>query len=542
MNQSTMGLRRFGVVVIGMSLVMSACGSEEDAATDSGRSTVTTTPIEQGSETVTDNDDTAWLKMVGANAPQQMDPTREASPCSNGMLGLIYDRLIRIAPDGTLVPGLAASWEAPDETTFRLNLQEGVKFQDGTPFDAAAVAAHLERAKTSATSVIKGDLAAVESIEAVDETTVDLKLSAPRTGIMPIILSGRAGMVPSSTAVTSGGDAYGSTGAVGAGPYEYVANTPNNYMKLQAWDGYWQPDHQLLAGIENFGFNTQFQVERIRSGELNYVTVFDNQYPDVEAAAAEGVVDVKVSPAVQFGEFFVNYGKAPFDDIKVRQALNHAIDRELLAETVTGGAGTPAWGPLPEDSWAHSDDVEGMYEFDPAKAKELLAEAGHADGLKIRTAFVGNPYYQTAAEALQGMMAESGIELELVSVTPAEINNALYVRQEFDAGVTAFLGSEDPGLLLEAKYSSTGNNNPSKTKTDGLDELLAEGASSTDQDDRAAAYQEAEQLVMEQALAIPAWRNAGVAAFAPSVKNAVKGYTTCSLGDFITPPMYVAKG
>ena len=90
MNQSTMGLRRLGAVVIGMTLVVTSCGSEDDAATGSGRATATTTPIERGEESVTDNDKTAWLKMVGANAPQQMDPTREASPCSNGMLGLIY--------------------------------------------------------------------------------------------------------------------------------------------------------------------------------------------------------------------------------------------------------------------------------------------------------------------------------------------------------------------------------------------------------------------------------------------------------------------
>ncbi len=538
---NTRGWRRLGAVVLGLSLAAAACG-DGGSSEEGGGTTLTTTPIEQGNVDVTDNDATAWLKMVGANAPQQMDPTREASPCSNAMLGAVYDRLIRMGPDGQLEPGLAESWEATDPTTFRITLRDDVKFQDGTPFDAEAVAAHLERAKSSPTSVIKGDLGAVESITVVDDSTVELKLSAPRAGVMPTVLSGRAGMVPSPTAVQAAGDTYGAEGATGAGPYKYVDNTPNNYIKLEAWDGYWEPGRQLVAGIENFGFNTQFQVERIRSGELNYVTVFDNQYPDVKAAADEGVVDVKVSPAVQFGEFFVNYGKAPFDDIKVRQALNHAVDREALADAVTGGAGTPAWGPLPEDSWAHSADVEGMYEYDPAKAKELLAEAGHPDGLAIRTAFVSNPYYQTAAEALQGMLAESGINLELVPVTPAEINNALYVRQEFDAGVTAFLGSDDPGLLLEAKYGSNGNNNPSKTATPGLDDLLADGAAATEVEERAEAYKAAEELIMEQALAIPMWRNAGVAAFSPEVKNVVKGYTTCSLGDFISPPTYVAKG
>jgi peptide/nickel transport system substrate-binding protein len=525
-------------------------GSTDSGASEStgdGGSTGTTSVGSEGSASTTpggevpaDADLDATLRLVGANAPQQMDPVRETSNCSESMLGLIYDRLIRVTPDAQLVPGLAASWSSPDPTTFELVLQEGVTFQDGTPFDADAVVQHLTRARDLADSVLAGNLAAVETIEAVDDLTVRLTLNAERAGVLPYVLSGRTGMVPSPTALGEAGDAYGSDNAVGAGPYRYVENTPNDYMRLERWEGYWQPESQLLAGVEHNGFNPTFQVERLTSGELNYVTIFDNQFPDVEGAAESGSLEYQVTPAPQYGELFVNIGRAPFDDVRVRQALNHAIDRDLIAEIVTGGSGTAAWGPLPEYSSAHNADVEGMYPYDPERARELLAEAGFADGITIRTAFVGNPYYQVSAEALQVMLADAGITLELESVPPAEINNAIYVRQDFDAAVTAFLAPDDPGLALELKFGSTGNNNPSQVATEGLDELLAEGAATTDPDERAAIYQEAEMLVMEQALSVPLYRNAGVAGYAPEVRNVPRGYTTCQLGDFITPPVYVA--
>src|SRR5690606_14365739 len=139
-----------------------------------------------------------------------------------------------------------------------------------------------------------------------------------------------------------------------------------------------------------------FQVERLTNGELNYVTIFDNQFPDVKKAAEAGELEYQVSPAPQYGELVINIARPPFDDLRVRQALNHAIDRDLIAEVVTGGAGTAAWGPLPEYSSAHNPDIVGMYEYDPERARELLAEAGYPDGITIRAAFVGNPYYQVS--------------------------------------------------------------------------------------------------------------------------------------------------
>lgn len=576
MRHTRRSARRLAATAISIGLLAAACGGDDGdtdntAATTAGdgsaeTSSAPTDPTAGSTDTTTGSTDTtassdttaggttlapgevpadadtsATLRLVGANAPQQMDPVRETSNCSSSMLGLIYDRLVHLSPEGDLVPGLAESWSSPDPLTFEMVLREGVQFQDGTPFDAAAVVQHLTRARDLEGSVLAGNLQTVTAIEAVDTRTVRLTLSVPRAGVLPVILSDRTGMVPSPTAVAAAGDLYGSDSAIGAGPYRYVENTPNDYMRLEAWPGYWQPSAQLLAGVEHNGFNPTFQVDRLTSGELNYVTIFDNQFPDVEGAAEAGELEYQVTSAPQYGELFVNIGKAPFDDLRVRQALNHAIDRDLMAEIVTGGAGTAAWGPLPEYSDAHNTEVEGMYAYDPELAADLLAQAGHPDGITIKAAYVGNPYYQVSAEALQVMLADANITLELEPVPPAEINNAIYVRQDFDAAVTAFLAPDDPGLALELKFGANGTNNPSKVATAGLDDLLAEGAASVDPEERATIYREAELLVMEQALSVPLYRNAGVAAYASEVRNVPRGYTTCQLGDFVVPPIYVAN-
>ena len=529
--------------------MLAACSS--GGTSDGGGSSADpdTTETADGSAATADDEATAsgspdreaWLRLVAANAPQSMDPVREVSPCSISELSLIYDTLIRMGPDGELVPGLASEWASPDPTTLVLTLQEDVTFQNGEPFDAYAVAAHFDRAINHPESAIAGGLGFIDSVEATDDTTVTINLNSERAGVLTSQLTEREGMVPSPTAVEAAGDEYGATSAVGAGPYRYVENIPNDYFKVEAWDGYWDPESQLLAGVEHNGFPEDFQIERIRSGELNYVAVFDQQIQQVEEAAEEGLVEYHVTPVPQVGEIFINYGNAPFDDVLVRRALNHAVDRELMADVVTSGTGTPAWSILPSTSWAHTPAVEEMYPYDPEEARSLLEEAGYPDGLELTVGFVGNPYYQASAEALQAMLSESGFELSLESVPPAEINNALYARQDYDIAVTAFLGHEDPGITLERKYSTDGVNNPSGNAPDGLDELLAAGAAETGIDARAPHYQEALELVMENALAVPLYTNAGVVAHVPEVKGVVRGYTTCQTANYLTPGIHVTE-
>jgi peptide/nickel transport system substrate-binding protein len=139
------------------------------------------------------------------------------------------------------------------------------------------------------------------------------------------------------------------------------------------------------------------------------------------------------------------------------------------------------------------------------------------------------------------MVKESGFNFELESVTGAEINNRLYQLKDLPVAITAFRGSADPGLTLEAKFSSTGGSNPAGVTADGIDDLLAEGASSVDQDVRAEAYKKVEKIIMDQALSVPIFHNGGLVAYVPELQGVEKGYTTCQFGDFVTGTVYFEK-
>lgn len=545
--------RCLGIAVLaalGLSTV--ACGgddgssSEEPEAGGAGSTDATsddTTAPGDDSEPSTINADTSRrLRLIGTNGVQHMDPVTGVVPCEREMLRWVYDSLIRLAPDGTLQPGLAESWESPDERTFVLNLRQGVSFQDGTDFNAAAVKAHLERSMNDPESVLTGQLEPVESIETPDDHTVILHLSEPRVGTLPMLFTDRAGMVPSPTALEEAGDAYGADEAVGAGPYVHDSHTPAEDMHVSTWDGYWDEENRYLAGIDMLGAGSEFQVDRIESGEVDYAAMKDTDLPFAEEGKANGVVDYKLSPTAQYAEIYVNWEVEPFDDLRVRQALMHAIDREGLVQGLTEGSGTVAYSPITLDSWAHDESVDTLYPYDPERARELLADAGYPDGLTVTVGLIENPYYSRMSQAVQDMVRESGFDFELESVTGAEINNRLYQLKDLPVAITAFAGTEDPGLMLEQKFSSTGNSNPAGTSPDGLDEAIAEGAKAIEFEERAPAYQEAERIIMENALSIPLYHNGGLVAFVPEFRGVERGYTTCGFGDFVSGVVYFEQG
>ncbi|HWL42714.1 MAG TPA: ABC transporter substrate-binding protein [Ilumatobacter sp.] len=556
MTHGHRGIRSAGALAATLALVLAACGGDDDSTGATTAPVETSAPTEGGSEATTapgtdaespstdppasdvNADTSRRLRLIGTNGVQHMDPVTSVVPCEAEMLRWVYDTLIRSLPDGTLAPGLAESWESPDDSTFVLHLRQGVQFQDGTPFDSAAVKAHFERAQSNPSSALVDSLSAIESVEAPDDYTVVLNLSEPRAGVLPAVLTDRAGMVPSPAAIEAAGDSYGANGGVGAGPYKYDSHTPAEDMHVSAWDGYWDQQHRYLAGIDMLGAGEEFQVERIASGEIDYAAMKDTDLPSAVDGEQQGRVAYELSPTAQYAEIYINWSVAPFDDLRVRQALQHSIDRELLAQALTEGSGTPASSPLPADSWAHDPAIAELYPYDPAKAQELLAEAGYPDGVDVTVGQIDNPYYIRLAQAVQDMVKDSGFNFTLESVTGAEINNRLYQLKDLPVAITAFRGVADPGLTLEQKFTSYGNSNPAGTTADGIDELIAEGAATVDQDARATAYREVERLIMENALSVPLYHNGGLVAFVPEFKGVERGYTTCQFGDFVVTPVW----
>jgi peptide/nickel transport system substrate-binding protein len=524
---------RFAVATcVAGALLLAACGSETNGSSSNTNGGSDTTAPASAADT------SAILRTAGFAPAKQLDPVRTVSTCESGQLRAIYDSLIRVDNNGAFVPGLATEWEAPDAKTLVLTLREGVTFQDGTPFNAEAVKAHIERAQSDPQSTLERETANIASVTATDDHTVRIELSQPTVGILPASLSDLLGMVPSPTAVEAEGDQYGVSVAVGAGPYRLESLLPNDLLKLRTWGeegDYWDSDNRLLAGIDWYPPALD-KPERV-TGDLDVIP--GNELTLAGAVNLTGVGQVQRTSGT-YKQVFIDPSVAPFDKLEVRQALNHAIDRDALAELAGTGADSVAWGPIPTDSWAHSPDVVDMYPYDPEKAKELLAKAGYPDGISFTAAVTDSPIYNSVAQAVQDMFKQVGITMELERVSGAEINNALYQRKEYAAAITAYAGHADPGRTLAARFGTDGAQNPGNVTTPEIDELLAEGAASTDQDVRAKAYQEAERLVMEEALEVPIGFNLEATVFRSGVEGIDRGYGSCPGVDY-TRRIFITK-
>lgn len=533
-------------LLVAVCLLAAACGgsSTTSTSTDTVAGDQATSDDAQLNATAMAEADRTQVLDVQDTTMTVLDPVTEVNGTTLSTMSLIYDNLIRTTHRNQAVPGLAESWSSPDPQTFTMQLRKGVVFQDGTPFDGNAVAANIERGKTAERSALKGVLKPVETVDvSSDGLTVTLHLSTPSAGLMPGVFAGMAGLIPSPTAVAANPDKYGLDTAVGAGAFEVDEFAPVQTLNLVTWDGYWQPEQRLFAGV-NVRTEKSDQVVPglVSQGQLDIGFAKDGQFEQLDGTPG---IEYKATPTSQFTEMFVNYGVAPWNDPKVRQALQYAMDRPLLAEAMTSGKSEPASQPVPPSSWAFNPDLEGKYPHDPAKAKQLLADAGFPDGLKgIKVGNIDYDYYRPLAEAVQDMLKKSDIFIDLVPIPAAGIQQALYQDKSVSAAITAYSppSPTDPGQTLEAKFSTNGVNNPSHTTTPGVDEALARGAATTDQAVRATAYQEALGIVMDQALSIPLYYNAGITIFGPKVRNVVVGEQPSRAANWTSEPLvYLVK-
>ncbi|MCU1458122.1 MAG: extracellular solute-binding protein family 5 [Actinomycetia bacterium] len=520
------------VIVTGLAAVAVGAGS--------GSGTAAAATVAKGAASYDPN---AVLKMP-LPTPQILDPVRAVNACDVNILSPIYDTLIRTDPKGKYIPGIAASWSAPDASTFVLKLRPNVKFSDGTALDAEAVKASITRGQTDPSSVVKTALSPISAVTVVDPTTVKLTLSKPVVGLMTSLFAGRAGMIVSPTAVTAAGTAFGTTAAnaVGAGPYKMTTFQSQGDYASTAWKGYWDSKNRKLAGLKLT--NTQGAtagygpfITRLAQGEFDALSMKE---ADIAVARAQPNLVVKTGPSELMMQLMINYNKAPFDNKAVRQALEYAVDRPALVAAIAQNLGVPADGPLPPTSWAYNPALKGMYKYNPTKAKALLKKAG-LDSVSFTASVPNTSLYVQLATAVQDMLKKSNINMTIRQVAGQDINTELYVKKTDPAGVTGWSEAADPGDFFNVKYASNGSNNAAVTAIPGLDDLLAQGAATTDQAKRAVAYKKAQKLIMDQAIEVPLYFAPAVTVASKKVQGIPKAYSTCVDANFVTPSISMKK-
>jgi peptide/nickel transport system substrate-binding protein len=416
--------RAFAVLVV-LAALGGACGSDdsgEDAGSGGAAESAEAGGAAEGSSAGECTEDLAGGELTfGAMAETRgLDPA-VGSPRgtqSGTEMTALYDTLVRYDNEsGEFEPHLAESLEPSDDLTeWTLTLRDGVRFGNGEPLDAAAVEFTVNRHLAEDTlSSLGPTVAIIETMEVVDDRTITFRLSAP-WGEFPALLAGSVGMVVDpGTVEARGADAFASdpTGA-GAGPYELVRYAPGEELVLEAKDDYWdgpvcieQLRFVTIAGAEG-------TYEAFRNGELDVAML---RSPDVLAQATDDGVPTFTSLAHGGGMIMINNGARGVDrpgaDVRVRQAIAHALDVDLIDERVRGGLGMPTSALVHEDS-VLSTGVEGPA-HDPERAEELVDEVKAETGWDGSLHFVcsNTPESEELAITVQGLLTAVGFQVEL---------------------------------------------------------------------------------------------------------------------------------
>ncbi|WP_181779453.1 ABC transporter substrate-binding protein [Pseudonocardia pini] len=456
-----------------------------------------------------------WANAVGLS---RFDPHRASSSNDNTHLFLTYDRLVHTDVDGRPVPGLATAWEfTPDGLGLDLTLRQGVTFHDGTPFDAEAVRANIERAKTVQGTAVAPELRPVTAVQVLAPDRVRLVLAQP-SAALPLVLSDRAGAMVSPAAFD---DADLDTAPVGAGMYRVTAYQPGSRIEYRASPTYWDPAAVRVAGIDMPIYTDPVtRLNALRTGDVDAAVLSPDQVPEAEAAG----IRVEPGRTTNFWYFQPNRTRSAFGDVRVRQALWHAIDRRALVDVLARGFGTLDAQPLPPWSAGHDPSVgPDPYPYDPARARRLLAEAGLPQGFAFTALVSTSPDVARVAEAIQADLEEVGITMDARVMEGAQITDEFFVRKQGDLLLGPGGGRPDPAQTLGLRYLPDGFNNPGGHSSPEMERLQAEILRTVDPAARATAMQAAMREFRDQAFEVVLYYATPPVALSPEVLTFTPG-------------------
>jgi peptide/nickel transport system substrate-binding protein len=518
------------VVVPGVGVLLAACGSAAP-------------PSPAGSHGTPDR---AAILRYGQMRGESYDPIHQAA-VEDSQLNVLFDTLLSIsAKSGEIEPRLATKWEIKSDRV-RLQLRGGVVFQDGTPFNADAVKFSLERCLTEAASNIKTQLYMLDHIEVVDAQTVDLVLKTPAPNPLLMQLTTRPGMIVSPTAVKAAGtsDAF-SRKPVGAGMYALLGEWhPRERMSVRAWDGYWDKEAALLGGIDFIEVAMNSRVNDLRAAAIDADGFSGSEF---SALKAQSHLREIATIVFQVRGLNINTTLAPFQDLKVRQAIAYAIDRAALVQAMTGGYGKPAYQVFTPDSPAYDPSLEGLYKYDVKKSKQLLTEAGFPDGLTFKSIIGATAAeYVKFGELVQGQLKQAGITMDLQLVNQAQTIPMLYRQGGHGVAPSAPIGSganaRTTDQVIRQSFLKEGFTNAGGVETPGVRDLVNQGAAASDPTTSSKYYREANNIITKGLYGvIPMYYEVGVAGYWDYVGGFTRGFTDGDTNPDLFRGIYINKG
>lgn len=432
------------------------------------------------------------LVLGQAIEPPNLDPTTAAPVAIREVTWLnLYEGLVQIDRNGQVQPLLAESWEvSEDGLTYSFRLREGVTFHDGTSFEAADVKFAFERARApDSTNAQKQIFAPIDAIETPDDHSVVITLARPSGNFLYYLGWGDAVIVAPESAETN------QTQPVGTGPFRFVEWVRGDRVELEAYPDYWNAEAVALDRVTfRFINDPQAQVAALRAGDvhafpnLGAPELFEQFAGDSRFTAVAGNTEGEIVAGL-------NNQRPPFDDVRVRQALMHGIDRSVLIEGAYSGFGQPIGSHFSPNHPAYVDTT-GVLPYDPERARALLAEAGHPNGFSMTMKTPQMAYASRSSELIAALLADIGVQVEIRPTEfPAQWIEEVFRNKDYDMTIVAHTEPLDIEIYQRDGYYFQYDNPEFK-------ELIAEIAATTDEAARFERYAEAQRILAEEVPAL----------------------------------------
>ncbi|MCD9147364.1 ABC transporter substrate-binding protein [Pseudophaeobacter flagellatus] len=415
--------------------------------------------------------------------PPHLDPTSAAAGAIDQVLySNVFEGLTRFMGDGSVVPGLAKSWEiSEDGLSYTFHLNSGVTFHDGSSMDAEDVKFSLDRARAEdSTNAQKALFADIASVDVIDPETVNITLSEPNGNMLFNLAWGDAVIV----APESIDDIK--TSPVGTGAFKFSGWVQGDSITLEKNANYWGTPAVLDNATFKFISDPTAAFAAVMAEDVDAFASFP---------APENLPQFEADPRFQVlvgsteGETILstNNKQAPFDDLRVRQALAHAIDRQAIIDGAMFGYGTPIGSHFAPHHPAYVD-LTGQSAYDPEQAKALLAEAGLADGFKTTLHLPPPSYARRGGEIIAAQLAQVGIEAEIINVEWAQWLETVFRGKDFGLTIVSHTEPMDIGIYARPDYYFQ-YNNPE------FQELMTSLNATTDPDQRMAMLKQAQETI-----------------------------------------------
>lgn len=465
-----------------LAIILVACGTNTDESENNAQSDK---PEENESGDV--NTDKTELNMALSVDPDGLDPHRTTAASTFQITNNLYDTLIKVTPEGEFEPGLAESWEiSEDGLTITFTLREGISFHNGREMTAEDVEFSFQRLMDEE-SPRAGDYANIKEINVVDESTIEFVTENLNAALLSDFAYPWTAIVAEEAVENLRNE------PVGTGPFKLAKWIPQQQLVLTK-----NEDHYDPAILETINFkmmpDATSQVSALQAGELDIIGVTGDLVSQFEGQDAFTILENEAN-SIQL--MAMNLENEALADERVRQAINYAVDKQALIETVWWGYGQQIGSHYPPilKEYAGTNDV---ITHDPEKAEELLAEAGYSDGLELDM-YLPASYqaYVDAGQIIADELGKVGITLNIEIVEWATWLSDVYTDREYDLTVVGHTGRLDPYVLL-SRYHTESGENYFNYSNERVDEILTLVQEELDDNARLTLYQEMQEILAKE--------------------------------------------